>query len=292
MRFMEYVTANKYKDAKLSEPYEKNGKMYAKAIMKCDRCGGLGIIASRVENGQIIPIPVDNGICYACLGAKTITKEVRLYTPEERERLDRYAEAAKARKLAKQEAEMKKNFAARKATWLEKNGFTADGYTYIITGNSYSIKDELKANDWKFDTVLLWHKADPAGYEDRVIKVYVEDVFEFSAWGDGHYRSGAIDIVKNMLKAIEPPSKSEYQGVVGESITTEAIVTSVRNISTRYGISTIVTFEDSLGNIYVWFTTAKSIPEEGDNVTFTAKVKEHKEYNDVKQTIITRARIK
>lgn len=288
---MEYVTANKYKDAELSTPYEKNGKMYAVAKVKCDRCVN-GVFACGVENGQIKPHPAYGGVCLKCGGVGYEKKEIRLYTPEEKEKIDRYAEAAKERKAAKVETEMKANFAKKKAEWLEKNGFSADGYTYIITGNSYAIKDELKANEWKFDSVILWHKANPAGYEDRVIKVFVEDVFEFSAWGEGHYKDGAYEIVKKLLKATEPPCRSEYQGVVGESITVTAVVTSLRTISSRYGLTTIVNFEDADGNLYTWFTTSKNIPEEKAEVTFTARVKEHGEYDDKKITYITRARIK
>jgi hypothetical protein len=137
---MKWYTAKSYENWELiDQPYEKSGKMYSKAKTKCDRCGGTGIMAARVENGVIIPIPVDGGICYKCLGKKYEVKEIRLYTEKERAALDRQAarraekietkiEAEKAEKLARSEENKKE--------WFEKNGFSADGITYAIVGDT------------------------------------------------------------------------------------------------------------------------------------------------------------
>ena len=125
--------AKSYSGYKFDETkaYEKNGKLYVKATCKCDRCGGLGIIASRVENDRIIPIPVDGGVCYKCLGTKTVTKEIRLYTDEEYEKMEKANEKAAEKRAAEREAKIKAEYAQNKLDWLEKNGFTDDGLTYI-----------------------------------------------------------------------------------------------------------------------------------------------------------------
>ena len=103
---MEWFTAKSYENWTLvGAPYEKNGKMYSKARTKCSRCGGTGIMASRVENGIIIPIPVDNGICYKCLGRKYEEKEIRLYTEKEKTALDRQAARRAEQSSEKIEAE-------------------------------------------------------------------------------------------------------------------------------------------------------------------------------------------
>ena len=59
---MKYMVAPSYKNASIVEINEETKKAYIK--ITCDRCGGRGIVASRIENGKIIPIPVDEGICY------------------------------------------------------------------------------------------------------------------------------------------------------------------------------------------------------------------------------------
>ena len=37
-----------------------------------------------------------------------------------------------------------------KGKWLEENGFSHLGETYVVMGNSYSIKDALKEAGFKF----------------------------------------------------------------------------------------------------------------------------------------------
>ena len=74
-----FFVADSYKNMKvISEPFEnEKGKMVVKVEETCDRCGGLGFVVSRVENGKPIPIPVDGGICYKYNGTKVVAKIVR-----------------------------------------------------------------------------------------------------------------------------------------------------------------------------------------------------------------------
>ena len=56
----------------------------------------------------------------------------------------------------------------------------------------------------------------------------------------------------------------------------------------------IHTFKDPEGNKLVWKTSSNSLPdlEEGDTVQITGTVKEHSTYQDEKQTVLTRCKIK
>lgn len=290
---MEYVVSKSYRDwERIGEPYDKGGKPYTKIKSKCDRCSGLGIIASRVENGEIIPIPVDGGICYKCGGSKYITKEVRLYTPHEMEVIERNYEAAKARKETARREQMEKEYAHKKEVWLETHGFAEDGSSYIVTGETYSIKDELKDAGFKYDPVLKWHRASADGYEDRVIKIKVDDFFEFSAWGDGHYITGAADKIEALLNQNTQPSTSEWQGEVGDHIKGLS-VTLVRKtfFEGRYGITNVLTFEDENKNVYTWFTSTVMQREVGEQFKIKGTIKEHNEYKGVKSTILTRVKV-
>lgn len=291
---MIYMTAKTYTDwERIGEPFDKNGKLYQKVKTKCPRCGGLGIVVARVENGQPIPIPVDQGICYQCAGARYLTKEVRLYTEAEFQRMEELNEKNRIKREQEKEAKWEKEFAETKKEWLAHNGFSEDGYTYIVTGNSYSIKDELKAAGWRYDPVLKWHKADPTGYEDRVIKFHVDQLFEFSAWGKGHYILGCKEIVDKALAATQPEVHSEWIGEVGEKI--KGIkVQLVRKYTTetRYGLNTLYSFQTEEGNILNWWTTTFQAVEVGDWVTIKyATIKKLDTYKDVKNTIITRAKL-
>lgn len=288
----ELMVAKSYTGAKILKQFEKGGKPYATIQIKCDRCTK-GIYAIGVENGQIKPHPVANGVCFKCGGTGYLTKDVRLYTEKELESMERANERARQKKAEEQEKKMKAEFAQRKADWLEKNNFSTDGYTYIITGDSYSIKDELKAGGWRFDPVIKWHKADPAGYEDRVIKINVEDCFEGSAWGDYHYKIGAKDYIDNLLAAAQPKSTSEWIGEVGDKLK-DLPVQLVRKYSFdgKYGTTTVYTFQTKEGNLLTWFSSTFQPYDIGEwmKIKYTT-IKDHNEYKGVKSTVITRTKL-
>ena len=290
---MEYYVASSYTNwDRVGEPYEKEGKLYTKIKTACPRCGGLGIIASRIENNQIVPIPVDEGICYQCKGSKILVKEARLYTQHEFETIERNKERAKVRKAEDLKAKMEAEYDHKKAVWLETNGFAEDGTSYIVKGETYSIKDQLKADGFKFDSVLMWHRSTADGYEDKVIKINVNDFFEFSAWGEGHYLTGAKDKITKLLAEEEGPSASQWVGSAGDHIKgLEVTLKRKGSFSGRYGLTNIYTFEDKEGNIYTWFTTVLLSEEVNDIFKIKGTIKGHDEYKGIPQTVLTRVKV-
>lgn len=286
-----YFVSKTYQNwEKIGEPFDKNGKMYTKVKCVCDRCVK-GVYVCRVENNQPVPHPAYGGVCLKCGGTGFLTKEVRLYTEKEYNQKEAAATRQKEKKAAELEAKMKAEYATKKAEWMEKNGFDAEGATYIITGDSYSIKEELKAAGWKFDSVLLWHKADPAGYEDKVIKVYDNEVIEYSAWGEGHFKTGAKEYIMQKMLPVEVQDLT-YVGEIGEKLK-KVPVTYTRHNSFcgRYGLTNIYEFKDGDMNHLVWFTAKDIDFEVGDILYLDGTVKEHKDYNGIPQTIVTRCKL-
>ena len=288
---MDYRTADSYKNAEWTcEPYEVDGKMYVNIKNKCDRCVK-GIYAVGVENGHVKPHPAFGGVCLKCGGSGFIYKsKVRLYTEEEYERNKRNQEKARKRKEEKREAEMLKAAAARKNEWLEKNGFDEDENTYIIFGDSYSIKDELKDAGWRFSHQFLWHKPDPAGYEDRVIKLNLSEVGTWTAYGAFVFNENAAGWIQQKLNNALPPSKSEWlEGEKVEDLTVTFI--SKREFDGYYGLTNILTFETEEGNVLTWYTSTNQNLEKGESYFISGKIKDRKEYKGVKTTILTRCKI-
>lgn len=287
----DYFVSNSYKNwERIGEPFDKNGKLYTKAKCKCDRCVK-GVYICRVENNQPVPHPAYGGICLKCGGTGYLTKEIRLYTEKEFKQKEAAAAKQKAKKAAELEAKMKAEYADKKAAWMERNGFNAEGATYIITGDSYSIKDELKAAGWKFDSVLLWHKADPAGYEDRVKKFYDYELIEYSAWGEGHFKTGAKDYVMQKMLPAEVKDLT-YVGEVGEKLKKVPVTFTRKNsFCGRFGLTNIYEFRDDDGNYLNWFTTCDIDFEVGNILYLSGTVKEHKEYRGIPQTIVTRCKL-
>lgn len=91
---------------------------------------------------------------------------------------------------------------------------------------------------------------------------------------------------------------SQHVGHVGERITVKAVYDHTAwfevNSFSGYGTETmyIHTFKDQNGNVLIWKTGRDIALTEGDSVKITGTVKEHSEYQDEKQTILTRCRIK
>ena len=293
---MEYFVADTYANAKrVGAPYKNDkGRLYTKIKYECPRCSGKGIIAARIENGQLIPIPVDGGVCYQCGGAGSISKVVRLYTEKEYNSMKNSAEKAKARKEQEQKEKMDREFAGNKAKWLADNGFNADGETYMYFGDSYSIKDELKAAGFKFDYLLKWHIAEvPDMYADKVVKFSVDQLYNFSAWGKGFQLEGAQKIVDTKIAELNGDDKTEWYGEVGTKIEKRKMIISRKtSFEGRYGYTNILAFVDDEGYNFQWFTATNQLYEIGSTVYVSGIIKAHDEYKGRKSTTLTRCKIK
>lgn len=99
---------------------------------------------------------------------------------------------------------------------------------------------------------------------------------------------------KEKMIVKEKNKKSNYVGDVGEKIELlvsfyrEAFYERESRYTGKYETVHIYTFVDENNNHIVWKTTAREHFDVGDKINLKAKVKEHNEYKDIKQTIITR----
>ena len=86
--------------------------------------------------------------------------------------------------------------------------------------------------------------------------------------------------------------ESEYVGNVGDKIEIEVTLKAIYGFETTYGWKQILSFRDNNGNVIVWKTTSGAPCEKDETVTLRGTVKEHTIYRDIKQTILTRCRVK
>lgn len=289
---MSYVTALSYRTAELvGSPYIKNNKPYTIIKQKCDRCVN-GIYAVGVENGRIKPHPAYNGVCLKCNGVGYTKKEVRLYEEEEYNRIRERAEKQKERKEQERKEEQAKNFETNKANWLKSNGFSAEGWTYIYFEESYSIKEQLKEAGFRFDLVRLWHRDRPDGYEDKVISVFVDDIIEFAANGNGYYKTEAKAFINKKIAEVQGCDASGWVGAVGNTINIpSATFIKKGGFYGAYGWTNIYTFKDRDDNMYTWFSTVNLNFDIDEVVNIKGKVKNRDEYNGIKTTILTRCKV-
>ena len=183
-----------------------------------------------------------------------------------------------------------------KTEWLTVNGFSEYGVTYLVLGNSYPIKDELKEAGFKFSPLLRWHGPE-ANYvlpeNCNYYELRYEDLFTWDE--DSHttfMKEGArekIDLIFNPI--VE--SNSQFVGEIGERL--RDIPMQVRNIGgfdSAYGYKWVYTFEDSDGNVYSWFTTSQQAVSVGMKCMVTGTIKAHVEYKSVFTTQLNRCVIK
>ena len=253
----------------------------------CSRCGGEGWIScfGHIEGGR----------CFDCGGSgRSGNTEIKIYT-------DEYGAKLKAKREARYEAERQKKIAeagAKNAEWLASEGFNADGVTYVVLGDTYKIKEELKARGAKFDGWFGWHMPDATGYDAVMVKA--EDVTEANDLGRLHYINSTdiIKLVENLkddaeqaLKAERGEHVSEYIGIIGERRDFVCKMVGHFTYESHYSYygetNHIYKFEDENGDIIVW-NTSSWLEDDKPEYRFKATVKEHSEYKGEKQTVIAR----
>lgn len=93
---------------------------------------------------------------------------------------------------------------------------------------------------------------------------------------------------KQKAKA-EAAARSQYVGNIGERIQFIARqIDEVTSFDTMFGTTYLYKMLDGDGNVFVWFASGKY--NTGENVLVKGTVKEHSEYDGVKQTVLTRCK--
>lgn len=263
------AVAKSYEHYNLGEPFEDKGRMYVRATCKCSRCGGSGMFATF-------------GTCFKCNGSGKEVETVRWYTDAEREQMDKRNAAAAEKRLVA--ALARANY--RKGP--EYNGFgDSEGYITLLLGDTYPIKDELKANGCRYSAAYGWYIPRDVEYTNDSVKTLRLD---WTTVSENDEILAEPVIKKIVTEMTREPSYSEYVGEIGQKITVQVKVMKNRAFCSRFGESHIHTFEDENKNVYVWSTAAKSL-DEGSTLTLTGTIKDHSEYNGVKQTVLTRCKV-
>lgn len=224
---------------------DRNGTKYWQGLVKCERCGGLGLYATGVENGRLRITSVDNGVCWECGGSGKIKSEWKEYTPEYEAKLEARRQARHEKYLEEHAEEIAQREAERQAKEAERKA-----------------KEEAER--------LAQEE------EERRIR--------------------------------EQKAKSQHFGQVGDKIDTVAtyIKTAWFTIPSFYGFGkedTMYIHTFRIGdNTAVWKTSTDNLGRfnddgeweryvEGKQVHLKGTIKEHNEYKDEKQTVLTRCRI-
>lgn len=127
------------------------------------------------------------------------------------------------------------------------------------------------------------------------IKLYVsEEYTKVNGFVAYAYIAYEKEIEKDIKKQSENENKKEsnFVGNIGEKLEIELTFKKYFSFETMYGIQKIYLFEDELGNVYKWNTGNSISKSEGEHLTLKGTIKEHEEYREQKQTVLTRCKIK
>ena len=254
---------------------DRNGTKYWETS-RCSKCGGTGYIECYRH--------VDGGICFQCGGTGIHTESWKEYTPE-------YAEKLEQRRTAR----LIKQAPDRNARLFKRWHLAGDGSCWVVLGDTYAIRDTLKAAGAHYHPYLGWYfDHEVVGYD--CAKMSISQICELQDMY-GVYQLPEYDNPK-LCEAVQEAQStyaardihSEYIGSVGDRVNVDATVERVAGYESDWGYINIYTFVDDKGNYLVWRTSAAHL-EEGERVSLRGTIKEHSEYNHIKETVLTRCKV-
>ena len=257
---------------------DRNDTKYYKTQGRCPRCHGTGSV----------PFWYANGVCFECGGSGTFETVEKVYTPEYEAKL----KAARERKAELKKQEAVDEFYARRDEELAKMGFNADYATFCVCGDTYAIREQLKAAGAKFCRERGWH-FDHKVSDYETVEVFAEEVIsEDLVWeyGKPHfaYRQDAAETVKaKMPKKANP---SQHVGKIGDKVEKTLTLNRVSSFDSQYGTMYIYSFVDDAQNVFVW-KTGSWHGEQGKAYSVKGTLKDHTEYKGIKQNVLTRCKV-
>lgn len=228
------------------------------------------MVAKSYQNYPLVNEPYSvNGRMYVKVNTGKTVRQVRWYT--ENEYRSMYGESAT------QEA---------KKSQKEVLGF-AEGYITIFKGETFDHKEELREAGATYTRLWGWSIA--GGKEVPEINGLEPVRLDWSFVGSEDGKCYNEEVIKN---AVEPllygAGKSTHQGEIGERLRNiPVVVVSCNQFTSNFGDKNVITFEDEYENVYVWFTTTRSL-EAGTHWILTGTVKAHNIYKGTAQTTLTR----
>lgn len=269
---------------------DRNGTHYY-VEHKCPKCGGTGVLPYYSH--------VEGGTCFLCGGSGQYDTTIIVRTEEY------------VRKLGEQRlARARKAAPAKNAAFLKAEGFSADGKTYVVLGDTYAIREDLKVAGAKFNYFLGWHFSAPNDkYEtveltkdtvlcetdDEVVTLLRELPNGVLDWPwDPCFVQEYVAKLQDEYKARTAP-KTEFFGTVGQKVELALSLEHRSSYETQWGETTIYAFVDEGGRHFIWKTSTYSAGmsdvNTGDKVVLKGTIKEHNEYKGCKQTVLTRCKV-
>lgn len=171
------------------------------------------------------------------------------------------------------------------------NAFNDDLETFLVMGNTFSIKDELKKKGAKFSPELGWHfDHEEPGY--TLEKVTYSEVGQITQ--DGKLildYDKASELTKKLQEKYIEPTNSDWVGEINEKRSFIVELVDIRSFQGTFGYTDILTFKDEEENTIVWFTGHGKGLEVGNHYYLKGTIKAHRVFREDKQTVVNRCTI-
>lgn len=212
---------------------------------------------------------------------------------------------------------------ARTIIWLKGHGYVSKSAAYdrgleptiSVIESSYTgepnltvPKEEYPAIEKEVNAIIEHFKNHP----EKGSNDYIGNCAEIakSLYMDWKFGGYAVSMIPTYYREMEQKAKqdadsqSEYVGKVGERKEFELYFADWKCFETAYGVMQIYKLKDKNGNVFIWKTASGSLYDKNDIaltsnqlrmdtyenelIKLRGRIKEHKEYRGVKQTVLTR----
>lgn len=158
--------------------------------------------------------------------------------------------------------------------------------------NFFALYGKLEQTDEdkeKAKRIIEWLKTDIEPTNEYMSNLKVLAGLEFASVKHlGYIASMTITYDKHFNS--NKVNESEWIGSIGKKIETEVQLIFKKEFTNTWGWTLMNLMEDKDGNQFVWWTQNDSLTTE-KTFKIRAKVKDHREYNGKKQTVITRVKV-
>ena len=174
------------------------------------------------------------------------------------------------------------------------NGFNQNYDTWVILGDTFEIKDELKQKGAKYSREMGWC-FDHEQTDYPTVKVHASQVAEENFEGRWLFKDNVYEFIRELQKAnTHYEETGKFLGQVGDTMQFwDLICVKVYQYPSVYGDVNVYTFKDPEDNTIVWSTSKylEDIDDPDARFYLTGKIKDHKEWKGDKQTIVTRCKV-
>lgn len=265
---------------------DKNGTRYYEGVQKCWKCDGSGHISYFDYYCQ--------GTCFACNGSGTNPCKVKVMTDEHYQKLE-------DKRIAKQNKAIEERKAHAKelnAEFFKEHGFNSEGKIWAVVKTGFvpkEFQDEMVSKGAIKHGWNIYLFSEP---QEGAIELDAKDCCYADMYGcyndfDEHFMNQLIaDTQETERKA--QAEKSSYFGNVGDKV--DGLEVTFKNeffYETQFGGMCIYIFEDADGHQFKWNTSSGfgTSLEKEEVITIKGTIKEHSEYNGIKQTVLTRCKL-